>query len=52
MLISIEPRRAAAAHTFISSTRKAEAGKSLNSKASLSTQRLSGQPGIHRENMS
>jgi hypothetical protein len=40
------------AHTFNPSTREAEAGGFLSSRPAWSTERVPGQPGLHRETLS
>jgi hypothetical protein len=40
------------AHAFSYSTWKAEAGKSVSSRSAWSTERVPGQPGLHRETLS
>jgi hypothetical protein len=39
-------------HTFYPSTQKAEAGRFLSSRPAWSTERVPGQPGLHRETLS
>jgi hypothetical protein len=39
-------------HAFNSSTQEAEAGGSLSSRPAWSTERVTGQPGLHRETLS
>jgi hypothetical protein len=40
------------AHAFNSSTQEAEAGRSLSSRPTWSTQRVPDQPGLYRETLS
>jgi hypothetical protein len=40
------------AHAFNPSTREAEAGRFLSSRPAWSTERVPGQPGLHRETLS
>jgi hypothetical protein len=44
-----EEEKAVMAQTFNPSTWEAEVGRSLNSRSSWSTERVPGQPGLHRE---
>jgi hypothetical protein len=43
---------AVVAHTFNSGTWEAEAGGSLSSRPTWSTEQILGQPGLHRETLS
>ena len=40
------------AHAFNGGTQEAEAGRSLSSRPAWSTERVPGQPGLHRETLS
>jgi hypothetical protein len=52
MDLRLEHSQAVVAHAFNPSTREAEAGGFLSSRPAWSTERVPGQPGLHREILS